>query len=40
MDPSYKPPSLFGANAVSDDDYVPSKLDKGKRKAEGMCRAN
>ncbi|KAF8548831.1 hypothetical protein OG21DRAFT_1489037, partial [Imleria badia] len=34
MDPPYKPPNLFRGNTVSDHDCVPSKLDKGKQKAE------
>ncbi|KAH0827345.1 hypothetical protein J3R83DRAFT_3979 [Lanmaoa asiatica] len=34
MDPSHKPPNLFGNDTDSDDGYVPSTLDKGKRKAE------
>ena len=40
MDPSYKPPKLFSDDSDSDEGYVPSKLDKGKRKAEGVSRAD
>ena len=37
MDPSYKPPDLFGdSDSESDAEYVPSRLDKGKGKAEGI----
>jgi hypothetical protein len=40
MDPSHKPPKLFSDDSDSDEGYVPSKLDKGKRKAEGVSRAD
>ncbi|KAG8216261.1 hypothetical protein J3R82DRAFT_8304 [Butyriboletus roseoflavus] len=34
MEPPYRPPNLFNDASDSDDAYVPSGLDKGKRKAE------
>lgn len=37
MAPPYEPPNRFNDDNAHD---VPSKLDKGKRKAEGMSRAN
>jgi len=33
MDGSFKPPNVFD----DEDLYVPSTLDKGKRKADGIC---
>jgi hypothetical protein len=39
MDPFHKPPGdLFKDDSDSDEGHVPSKLDKGKRKAEGVSR--
>ena len=40
MDPSHKPPNLFSDDSDSDEGYVPRKLDKGKRKAEGVSHAD
>ena len=43
MHPFDKPPglsNLFNYDSDSDEGYVPSKLDKGKRKAEGVSRAD
>lgn len=37
MDPPYRPPNIFNEDG---DQYVPGKVDKGKRKAEGLYRAN
>ena len=37
MDPSYKPPDIFGdSDSESDAEYVPSRADEGKRNAEGI----
>jgi hypothetical protein len=41
MDPFHKPPGdLFKDDSDPDEGYVPSMLDKGKRKAEGVSRAD
>ncbi|KAF8452915.1 hypothetical protein L210DRAFT_949498 [Boletus edulis BED1] len=34
MDPPYRPPNLFNDDSDSSEVYVPSTVDKGKRKAE------
>ena len=39
MNPSHKPPNFLSDDSHSDGGYVPSKLVKGKRKAEGKPRA-